>query len=89
VAFPECSLRAKRTWGLESKLESLTRFRLQIRSPWVHVPSVAMFPRTRRSGYIGVATDEGPRWPLTAAAYADPQRCDKLQGRCGSAVWAC
>jgi hypothetical protein len=55
VAFPECSLRAKRTWGLESKLESLAGFRLQIRSPWVHVPSAAMFQRTRRSGYIQLA----------------------------------
>jgi hypothetical protein len=57
VAFPECSLRAKRTWGLESKLESLTGFGVQIRSPWVHLPTVAMFQRTRRSGYIGRAAD--------------------------------
>jgi hypothetical protein len=88
VAFPECSLRAKRTWGLESKLESLTGFGLQIRSPWVHVPPVEMFQRTRRSCYIWVASDEGPHRQLTAAVYADPQRCDRLQGRCGSAVSA-
>ena len=39
MAFPECSLRAKRTRGLESKLVSLAGFGLHIRSPWVHVPS--------------------------------------------------
>jgi hypothetical protein len=59
VAIPECSLRAKRTRGLESKLESLAGFGLHIRSPRVHVRPLA-FQRAGRSGYIRVAADEGP-----------------------------
>jgi hypothetical protein len=75
VAIPECSLRAKRTRGLESKLESLAGFGLHIRSPRVHVRPLAMFQRARRSGYIRLATDKVPRDRLAGRKHRRDHSC--------------
>jgi len=39
ATFPEYSLWARHTHGLEVELGSITCSGLQIRSPWVHVPT--------------------------------------------------
>jgi hypothetical protein len=59
VAIPECSLRAKHTRGLESKLESLAGFELQIRSPRVHVPSAGDVPTSETVGLYTSCSCQG------------------------------
>ena len=62
MAFPECSLRAKCTQGLECELASLAGFGLQIRSPLGACPvPPRCSSRARPRGYIGVAADDAAR----------------------------
>ena len=61
MAFPECSLRAKRTWGFESKLESLAGFGLQIRSTLGACPVGRDVPTNETVRLYWVAADSGAR----------------------------